>query len=76
MSFAENMSRNIDKNTSKSLNNKYSQKRYAHAKQSVTYAFKTSSKKVIQKTAEATGDLIEIKIADKITKTLKHLSTK
>ena len=30
-------------------------------------AAKTSSKRVVQKTAEATGDLIENKIADKIT---------
>ena len=37
---------------------------------------KLLQKKVIQKTAEATGDLIEIKIADQITKTLKHISTK
>ena len=30
-------------------------------------AAKTASKRVVQKTAEATGDLIENKIADKIT---------
>ena len=30
-------------------------------------AAKTASKKVVQKTAEATGDLIEKKVADKIT---------
>ena len=32
-------------------------------------AAKTASKRVVQKTAEATGDLIGIKIADKITST-------
>ena len=37
-------------------------------KQSTTDALKTTSKQVIQKTAEATGDLIGIKTADKITK--------
>ena len=31
------------------------------------YAAKITSKRVVQKTAEATGDLIENKIADKIT---------
>ena len=30
-------------------------------------AAKTASKRVVQKTAEATGDLIDNKIADKIT---------
>ena len=37
-------------------------------KQSTTNALKTTSKKVIQKTAEATGDLIGNKTTDKITK--------
>ena len=35
-------------------------------KQSATEALKTSSKKVIQKTAEAIGDLIGNRITDKI----------
>ena len=34
-------------------------------------AVKTASKRVVQKTAEATGDLIENKIADKITSIAK-----
>ena len=34
-------------------------------------ALKTTSKKAIQKTAEATGDLIAYKIADKITRVSK-----
>ena len=46
---------------------KYSQRHLDHAKQSATDAFNVSSKRVIQKTAEATGDLIRDKIADKIT---------
>ena len=36
-------------------------------KQSATDALKTTSKRAIQKTAEATGDLIGNKIVDKIT---------
>ena len=42
-----------------------------HAKQSATDALKTTSKRAIQKIAEATGDLIGNKIADKITKDLR-----
>ena len=44
-----------------------------HAKQSATDPIKFSSKRVIQKTAEATGDLIGNKIANKITKVSKNL---
>ena len=51
----------------KSLSNKYGQKLLDSAKKSTTDAIKTASKRVIQKTAEATGDLIGNKIADKIT---------
>ena len=57
--FAKNMGKNIGKNISKSLKSKYSQKLLDHAEQSATDAFKTSSKRVIQKKAEATADLIE-----------------
>ena len=39
-------------------------------------ATKTASKRVVQKTAEATGDLIENKIADKITSLGKTKSKK
>ena len=42
-----------------------------HPKQSATDAFKTASKRAIQKTAEATGDLIGKKIANKMTKLSK-----
>ena len=55
------------KNMGKSLSNKYGQKVIDTAKKSTTYAIKTASKRAIQKTAEATGDLIVNKIADKIT---------
>ena len=48
--------------------NKYRQKFLDHAKQSATDAFKTTSKKSIQKTKEATVDLIGTKIADTVAK--------
>ena len=62
------MSKNIIKNISKILNSKYSQNVLDHAKQSATDGSETSSKRVIQKTAEATNDLIRNKNADKITR--------
>ena len=72
MSFAaKNMGKNIGKNISKNLSGKYSQKLLTHAKKSATDVLKTTSKRVIQKTAKATGDLISNKIADKITSVLK-----
>ena len=57
------------------LSNKYSQKLLDNAKKSTTNAIKTASKRAIQKTAGATGDLIGNKIADKITSVSKK-STK
>ena len=51
----------------KSLSSKFGQKLLDSAKKSTTDAIRTASKKVIQKTAEAIGDLIGNKIADKIT---------
>ena len=54
------------------MNNKYSQKLLDSAKKSATDAIKTTSKRAIQKPAEATGDLIYNKIADK-TKSTKML---
>ena len=69
------MGKDIGKITSKILSGKYSpgmlamcQKLLDHAKKSATDALKTSSKRVIQKTAEATADLIGNKIANRITK--------
>ena len=40
------------------ISGKYSKERLHHAKQSATDAFKTASKRAIQKMAEAAGDLI------------------
>ena len=64
----------MGQNISKNLSSKYSpgmlvmhQKRLDHAKQSATDAFKTASKRAIQKIAEAACDLIGNKIANKIT---------
>ena len=54
------------------MSGKYGQKLYDHAKQSAKDVLK-SSKSVIQKTAEATGDLIAYKIANKITNVSKSL---
>ena len=48
------------------------QKPLDHAKQSSTDAVKTSSKRVIQKTAEATDNSIGNKSANKITKVSKN----
>ena len=59
------MVRNLDKNTSKKLSSKYSQKLLDHPKQSTTDALKTNSKTAILKTAEATCDLIGTKISVK-----------
>ena len=54
-------------NVGKNLSNKYGQKLVATAKKSATDALKIASKRAIQKTAEATGDLLANKIADEIT---------
>ena len=61
----------MDRNISKKLSSKYNQKLLDHAKQSPTDALKTSSKRVIKKKVEATGDLIGNKIADKFTRVSK-----
>ena len=67
LSFAKNIGENI----SKDLNGKYSQKLLDHAKQSATDAHKTTSKRAIEKTAEATGHLVGNKTADRIMKVSK-----
>ena len=73
LSFAKNICENIGKNISKNLTGKYCQKLLDQAKQSATNVFKTASKRAIQETAEATGDLIRNKTAHKITKVSKDL---
>ena len=60
----------------KILSNKYGQTLFDSAKKSTTDAIKTASKRAIQKTAEATGDLIGNRIADKTTSVSKRKFTK
>ena len=71
-STKRSFAKNIGKNINKILSSKYSQKPLDHAKQSATDALKTSSKRVIQETAEATGNLTENKIALKESQKLCH----
>ena len=54
LSFAKNMGKN--------LSNKYGQKILDSDKKSTTDTIKTASKRAIPKTAEATGDLLVIKL--------------
>ena len=68
LSFAKNMG--------KSLSDKYGQKLLDSAKKSTADAIKTASKRAIQKTEEENGDLIDNKIADKITNVSKKKSAK
>ena len=63
------------KNMGTHLSNKYGQRILDSAKNSTADAIKTASKRAIQKTAEAKGELIGNKIADKITSVWKK-STK
>ena len=70
LSFARNISTHAAK-VVKNMSNKYSQKLADTAKTSATDAIKTASKRAIQKTAGATGDLVGNKIADKITSASK-----
>ena len=76
MSFAKNIGRNIGKIIRKNLSSKHSKKLLDLAKQTATDAFRTASRIAIQRTAEATGDLICNKIADRITKVSKALPKK
>ena len=57
----------LAKNMGKTLSNKYGQKLLDSAKKSTTDVIKSASKRAIQKTAKAAGDLIGNKIADKMT---------
>ena len=68
LSFAKNMGKN--------LSNKCSQKLLDSAEKYMTDAIKTVSKREIRKTAEATGDLINNKIADIIASISKKSSEK
>ena len=61
LSFAKNIGTHATK-IAKNMSHKYSQKLLESAKKSITDAIKTASKRAIQKTEEATGDLIGNKI--------------
>ena len=73
--FAKNIDKNIGKIISENLRGKCNQKIFNHDKQSATDTFKTASKRVIQKNAKATGDLIGNKIADEIIRELENFTT-
>ena len=75
LSFAKYMGKNIGKNISKNLSSKYSQKLLDHTKQSAVDALKNNSKRAIQKTVEATGDLIGNKSAKQYYKSFKQFTT-
>ena len=49
ISFGRNMRKNIDKNISKNLSSKCNRKVLDHLKKSAPVAFKTASKRVVQK---------------------------
>ena len=60
----------------RSMSNKYGKNLLIQLTKSATDAIKTASKRAIQKTAEATGDLVRNKIADKITSVSKKSTEK
>ena len=64
----ERWQKNIGRDKSQEINSKYCQKFLDRIKQSATDALKTTSKRAIQKSTEATDDLIGNKIDDRITK--------
>ena len=64
------------KNMGKNLSNKYGQKLFDIGKKSRADVIKTAPKRAIQKTAEATGDLIGNKIAYKIISVSKKSTKK
>ena len=57
----------------KNIGNKYGKKLFDTAKKSTTDVIKTASKRAIQKTAEATGDLIGNKITNISKMSVKEL---
>ena len=65
LSFARNLATHATK-VAKNLNNKYGQTLADSAKKSARNASKIAGKRAIQKTAEATGDLVGNKIIDEL----------
>ena len=64
------MGKSVGKNANQKLSDKYSHKLLDHAKQSAADTIKTPSKMAIQKESEGTGDLIDNKFTDKMTKSV------
>ena len=62
------MIKNIGKNICKKFSSKCGKKRLDHAKQSATEATESSSKRIIQKTAETTGALTGNRIVKVVVK--------
>ena len=60
----------------RSMSNKYGKKLVDKARKSATDAIKTASTRAIQKTVEATGDLVGNKIAEKRTSVSKKSTKK
>ena len=75
LSLAENMCKNIGKNISKYLIGTCSQKLLDHAKKSPTDV-RNTSKRVIQKTPETTGNLTGNKIVDTVAKSYDGMNSK
>ena len=78
LSFATNIGTHPTK-VAKNMSNKYSKMLLDSAKKSTIDTIKNASKRAIQKTEEATGDLIGNKMTNKITsisKSLKQLHSK
>ena len=73
LSFAKNMGKSLSNKYAATSATNVAQKLLDSAKKSTTDARRTASKRVIQKSAEAAGDLIGNKIADKITSVLTEL---
>ena len=64
----KNMRKTMGKSFGKITSSKFGWKLLNTTKKLATYVFKTAIKRGILKTAEATGDLVGSKIAEKITK--------
>ena len=62
------MCKKIGKSVNKNLSGNYSQKIMVHTEKFATVTHTITSKRIIQKTAEASVDLIGNNVADKITK--------
>ena len=66
LSFAKNIGKSLSNKSAATRATNVAQKLLDIPKKSTTDAIKTASKRAIQKTTEATGDLIGNKVADKI----------